>query len=84
METLVVIGRIALRLGSGAWTAKLWWDLFAATFLAHSAGIGQLLVGALLLVGFDLLVKVFGRGVPYVVRMLRSRNALVRRVSLGW
>jgi hypothetical protein len=78
MEAWVVIGRLALRLGLNFWSVKLWWDLFAATFVAHTAGVDRLLTGGSMLFTTDLLVNVVTAFAPLLSPRFRSLLARIR------
>ncbi|MBO2454812.1 hypothetical protein J4573_47530 [Actinomadura barringtoniae] len=76
----MVIGRLALRLGLNFWSVKLWWDLFAATFVAHTAGLDRLLMGGSMLFTTDLLFNVAVAFTPLLSQRLRP---LLARVHPG-
>jgi hypothetical protein len=80
MEALVVIGRLALRLGLNFWSVKLWWDLFAATFVAHTAGVDRLVTGGSMLFACDLLLNV---AMAFAPLLSPSFRRLLARVRLG-
>lgn len=72
MEALVVIGRLALRLGLNFWSVKLWWDLFTATFIAHTAGAHHFLLGGSTLFATDLLFNIAVAFAPLLSPRVRS------------
>ena len=78
MEAMVVIGRLALRLGLNFWSVKLWWDLFTATFIAHTAGAGHFLLGGSTLFATDLLFNVAVAFAPLLSPRFRSLLARLR------